>query len=79
MKVAVSIPDDVFEAGEKVSRRMGVSRSRLYAEAVREYAKTHSGEEITRQLNHVYGAAGNDDADPEIEDASLDVLRRERW
>lgn len=78
MKVAVSIPDDVFEAGEKVSQRMGVSRSRFYAEAVREYARTHSGEEITKQLNRVY-EAGSEDAPPEIEDASLDVVRQERW
>lgn len=78
MKVAVSIPQDVFEVGEEVSRRMGVSRSRFYADAVREYAKTHSGDEITRELNRVY-EAGSDDAEPEIEEAALDVLRRERW
>jgi metal-responsive CopG/Arc/MetJ family transcriptional regulator len=76
MKVAVSIPDEVFEAGERVSRRMGVSRSRFYADAVRAYARTHSGEEITRLLNQVHegGAAEN-----EVLDAPLDVLRRERW
>jgi len=78
MKVAVSIPDDVFEAGEKVSRRMGVSRSRLYAEAVREYARAHSGEEITKRLNQIYEAEA-DEREPEMLDASLDVLRRERW
>jgi metal-responsive CopG/Arc/MetJ family transcriptional regulator len=78
MKVAVSIPDEVFEAGERVSRRLGVSRSRFYAEAVHEYAKAHSGEKITRRLNQVYGA-GEDEAEPEVLEASLDVLRQERW
>jgi metal-responsive CopG/Arc/MetJ family transcriptional regulator len=78
MKVAVSIPEDVFEAGEKVSRRMGVSRSRLYAEAVREYAKARSGEEITKRLNQVYEAELGE-AEPAIVDAALDVLRHEHW
>jgi metal-responsive CopG/Arc/MetJ family transcriptional regulator len=78
MKVAISIPDDVFNAGEKASRRMGVSRSRFYAEAVREYAKEHSGAEITRRLNQVYPADA-DEAEGELPDGSLEVLRRERW
>ena len=34
MKTAVSIPDNVFDAAEQVSKRLGVSRSRLYAIAI---------------------------------------------
>ena len=78
MKVAISIPDDVFEAGEEVSRRMGVTRSRLYADAVRAYAAAHSGDEITRRLNQVYATEANQAESP-LADASLEVLRRERW
>jgi len=78
MKVAVSVPDTVFEAAERVSRRMRVSRSRLYAKAVEAYVKQHSEEDITEQLNKVY--AGNSSTlDPAMETASLEVLRRERW
>jgi metal-responsive CopG/Arc/MetJ family transcriptional regulator len=78
MKVAVSVPDTVFEAAERVCRRMRVSRSRLYAKAVDAYVKLHSDEDITAQLNKVY--AGNASViDPTIEAATLDMLRRETW
>jgi hypothetical protein len=78
MKVAVSVPDTVFQAAERVSRRMRVSRSRLYAQAVEAYVKQHSGADITEQLNKVY--AGNSSTlDPALEAASLEVLRRGQW
>ena len=37
MKIALSIPDDLFESGETLSKRLGVSRSRLYATALAEF------------------------------------------
>ena len=78
MKVAVSVPDAVFQAAERVSRRMRVSRSRLYAQAVEAYVKQHSGADITEQLNKVY--AGNASTlVPALEAASLEVLRRGQW
>ncbi len=78
MKVAVSVPDTVFQAAERVSRRMRVSRSRLYANAVEAYVKQHSEEDITAQLNKVY--AGNASTlDPVLEAASLELLQREKW
>ena len=78
MKVAVSVPDTVFQAAERVSRRMRVSRSRLYAKAVEAYVKQHGDEDITEQLNKVY--AGNSSTlEPALEAGSIDVLRRERW
>lgn len=36
MKIAVSIPDDVFAAAEAEARRRGVNRSAFYAEALRQ-------------------------------------------
>ena len=78
MKVAVSIPDDVFDAAEKASLHMRVSRSRFYAEAVKAYAREHSGEEVTRLLNRVYSDLPSG-VDPTWEMGSLEVLRREKW
>ena len=34
MKTAVSIPDQLYEAAERLARRRGVRRSQLYAEAL---------------------------------------------
>jgi metal-responsive CopG/Arc/MetJ family transcriptional regulator len=78
MKVAVSIPDDVFEAAEEASARLKIPRSRFYADAVRAYAKANSADEITRRLNEVYSRE-TDRLEDALEDASLEVVRREKW
>jgi metal-responsive CopG/Arc/MetJ family transcriptional regulator len=78
MKVAVSVPDPIFQAAERVSRRMRVSRSRLYANAVEAYVKQHGDDDITEQLNKVYAGSAST-IDPALEAASIDVLRRETW
>ena len=78
MKIAVSIPNPVFEAAERVSRRLRVPRSQLYARALQAYVKQHSGEEITARLNSVYGKLSSK-PDPNIQAAALSVLRREKW
>ena len=56
MKVALSIPDDLFESGESLSKRLGVSRSRLYATALAEFVAKNRGRKITERLNAVYGS-----------------------
>jgi hypothetical protein len=78
MKVAVSVPDPVFRAAERVSRRMHLSRSRLYATAVEAFVRQHSDEDVTEQLDKVYSESSSK-LDPALEGASLAVLRRERW
>ena len=78
MKVAVSVPDPVFQAAERVSRRMRISRSRFYAAAVEAYVRQHSEADITDQLNRVY-ADQRSTLEPALETATLEVLRRESW
>ena len=56
MKIAVSIPDELFESGEQVGKRLGVSRSRLYATALAEYVAKNQGRKVTERLNVIYGA-----------------------
>ena len=56
MKVAVSIPDELFESGETLSKRLGVSRSRLYATALAEFVEKNRGRKITERLNAIYGS-----------------------
>lgn len=78
MKVAVSLPDPVFQAAERACQRMRVSRSRLYATAVDEFVRQHSDDDITERLNKVYARTPSK-IDPAIEAASIEVIRRERW
>jgi metal-responsive CopG/Arc/MetJ family transcriptional regulator len=54
MKVAVSIPDDLFESAEALGKRLAVSRSRLYATALAEFLAKHRGRKTTERLNRVY-------------------------
>jgi metal-responsive CopG/Arc/MetJ family transcriptional regulator len=60
MKAAVSIPDPVFEAADKLAQRMGVSRSRLYSVALQRFVQEHDDEAITAKLNEVYATEASD-------------------
>lgn len=77
VKVAVSIPDDVFEEAENLVRERNVSRSELYTEALR--ALVQSDARITEQLNQMYaahGPAAATAADPAVDSAVDSAARR---
>ena len=54
MKVALSIPDDLFESAETLGKRLGVSRSRLYATALADFVAKHQTRKVTARLDAVY-------------------------
>jgi antitoxin MazE6 len=56
MKTAVSFPDPLFEAADRLAQELGKSRSQLCAEALREYLERHRNENITARLNEIYAA-----------------------
>ncbi len=56
MKTAISIPDEVFQAAEQAAKSLGVSRSELYATAVREFVERYRREDVTQKLDQVYAA-----------------------
>lgn len=56
MKVALSIPDDLFANAERLRERLGMNRSRLYASALAHYVAQHNGLDTTERLNTVYAA-----------------------
>ena len=55
MKTAISIRDEVFEAGERTAKRLDISRSELYTKAVGEFVARHPDDKVTKRLNAVYG------------------------
>lgn len=78
MKTAISIPDAIFRAAERVAKRKGLSRSELYARAVEALVRAEDDEEITAQLDRVYAQ------EPSKLDATLAglparVIEPERW
>lgn len=54
MKTAISIPDPIFKAAEKLARRLGMTRSRLYTKAVIEYIQKHRNDGVCEKLNEIY-------------------------
>ena len=51
MKTAVSIPDRVFDAAERLAKNLGISRSELYAQALKAYLSTHERAHLTERMN----------------------------
>ena len=64
MKTAISIPDLIFELAEKTARKMKLSRSELYSQALAEFLSKRQSEKVTQALDEVY----------ELESSSLDRL-----
>ena len=54
VKTAISIPNETFEAAERLAERIGVSRSELYATAVAEYMVRHRAAGVRERLDAVY-------------------------
>ena len=54
MKTAISIPDAIFKAAEKLARRLGFSTSKLYTKAMIEYPWKYRDEDVSKKLDEIY-------------------------
>jgi len=81
MKTAISIPDDVFENAERTAKKLGVSRSELYANAVAEFIERYRREGITEKLNELYDAeeGAESSLDPNLNALQLETLAEVDW
>ena len=79
MKVAVSLPDEIFHAVERHAKRVRRPRSQLYADALAEYLTRHSPEEVTEAMNQVLERLGEPGPDPFLAAATRQVLERTEW
>lgn len=78
MKVAISIPDSLFEDAEALARDLKMSRSELYSRAIASLVDRLSRERVRERLDQVYGGADRG-GDPELERMALEDLPEERW
>jgi metal-responsive CopG/Arc/MetJ family transcriptional regulator len=80
MKTAISLPDSLFEAAERLAKRMGVSRSELFQRAVQMFLREHEDEGVTEALDQVY-SHGSEEAhlDPLLEQLQLASLSKDEW
>jgi len=78
MKIAVSVPNEVFDRAERLAKRLEVSRSELYSRALREYLARHSPDEVTRALDRVCEELDTS-ADDFVREASRRVFEGTEW
>lgn len=78
MKVAVSIPDAIFEAAERLAEERNLPRSQLFAEALSAYLERHGSEAITASLNEIYGKESSALDEP-LTLAQFDSIADEAW
>ena len=78
MKTAISLPDELFNRAESLANRLGLSRSRLYAQALEDYIARHQARRVSERLDAVYGTESSTVA-PSIVAAQSRVLKRSEW
>jgi metal-responsive CopG/Arc/MetJ family transcriptional regulator len=80
MKTAISIPDTLFKAAERLADRLGVSRSELYQLAVSKLLAEHEDTATTEALNKLYGEDPEASRlDPALEQVQSESLDAEDW
>ena len=53
MKVAVSLPTELFERADESAARLGLNRSQLYARAIAEFLSSEDPDPITTRLDEL--------------------------
>ena len=70
MKTAISVPDNIFSLADKVAKKLKLSRSELYTQALQEFLEMHQNDEVTAALDRLYGE------EPSLVDPHLDRMQR---
>lgn len=78
MKIAISVPDAIFDAAERLAKERHVPRSQLFSEALREYVSRHSSDAVTAKLNEIYGSKESAVEAP-LAQAQLTSVEHEAW
>lgn len=78
MKVAVSIPDPIFEAAERLAKQRRMARSQLFAEALEAYLEARDAQAVTASLNEVYSKESSA-LDKGLQKAQHDSIDHEAW
>ena len=51
MKTAISLPDELFALADELAAERGISRSELYAAALREYVEAYRADDLVKRIN----------------------------
>jgi predicted transcriptional regulator len=78
VKVAISLPDPVFDAAEQLAGELKLSRSQLYADALAAYLAERGAAAVTARLDAVHGERAAA-IDPALARAQRGILDDEAW
>jgi metal-responsive CopG/Arc/MetJ family transcriptional regulator len=78
MKVAVSIPDDVFAEADALAKRLQTSRSEIYSRALGEFIGHHASDRVTVLMNEAVDSVG-DEPDAFMTAAARRVFDKTEW
>ncbi len=78
MKIAISLPESIFEEAEQFARNGKKSRSQLYVAALKEYLSRHASDNITQTMNSVCDCLEKQDTEF-ANAAALKILSSEPW
>lgn len=78
MKIAVSIPDEVFAEAETLARQLKASRSEVYSRALSEFLGRHAPDRVTERMNETLALIA-DQGDPVTTRAARRVFNRVEW
>jgi metal-responsive CopG/Arc/MetJ family transcriptional regulator len=78
MKTAISIPDPLYKEAERLTKRLRIPRSQLYAKALEEYVQRQRSKGIKEALDEVYRTESSE-LDPVLAHLQGEVLGREEW
>lgn len=76
MKIAISIPDDVFKEVERMAKEQKRSRSQVFVSAAREYIRRSETRRLIEKLDEVY--AQPDSPDEVARRKAMGEYRRKR-
>jgi predicted transcriptional regulator len=59
MKVAVSLPDDLYERADETASQLGINRSQLYARALEQFIGAQGEDPVTATLDELAAELGS--------------------
>lgn len=78
MKTAISLPDDLFAIAERLAAQRGISRSELYATALRAYVEEHASDDLRERIDAFCSTVDTSLPD-DLSRAARAALKGTRW
>lgn len=78
MKTAISIPDSIYKAADKLALHLGMTRSALYTKAIKKLLLEYRDDRITEKLNEIYEKETSK-LDPAFKIMQLISLKEDKW